>query len=185
MHFTPLEIAGALLVEVERHGDERGSFARTWCVEEFARHGIAPMVQASASFNRRAGTLRGMHFAWPPASEGKLVRCTRGRVHDVLLDLRPTSPRFLQHRAVVLDAAEQNAIFIPPGVAHGFQSLDDDCEVGYMMTEAYRPELADGVRHDDPCFGIRWPLPVSMIAERDAGYPDFDAEVHRRRFAAR
>ena len=184
MRFTPLPIAGAWAVDVERHSDERGFFARTWCSEEFAAHGIAPIVQASVSFNRRAGTLRGMHFAWPPAAESKLVRCTQGRVHDVLLDLRPGSATFLQHHAVVLQSVEHNAVFIPSGVAHGFQALQDDCEVSYMMTEAYLAHWADGVRHDDPRFGIRWPLPVAMIAARDAGYADFDVDAHRRRFAA-
>ena len=123
-----------------------------------------------------------MHFAWPPAQEGKVVRCARGRLHDVLLDLRPHSASFLTSLAVVLDAEEHNAVFVPPGVAHGFQTLLDNTEVHYMMSESYRPGLSDGVRFDDPQFGITWPLPVSCASDRDRQYPDFDATAHRRRF---
>lgn len=185
MIFKELSIAGARLIDVERRTDERGYFARLWCRDEFAAHGIAvDMVQASVSHNDIAGTLRGMHFTWPPSCEGKLVRCGRGRLLDVILDLRPDSPTFLHHVAVELDAADYTAVYIPPGVAHGFQTLVDGTDVVYMMTEIYRPELADGVRHDDAAFGIRWPLPVTRIAERDAAYPDFDIVAHRQRFAA-
>jgi dTDP-4-dehydrorhamnose 3,5-epimerase len=183
--FEELPIAGAYLIRVERRADERGYFGRLWCRAEFAAHGITvDMVQASVSHNDVAGTLRGMHFTWPPSHEGKLVRCGRGRVLDVILDLRPDSPTFMRHVAVELDASDHDAVYIPPGAAHGFQTLLDDTDVVYLMTEFYRPELADGVRYDDPCFGIRWPLPISRIAERDASYPDFDAVQHRRRFAA-
>lgn len=183
MRFEPLAIPGAFSITIEAHADERGYFARTWCRDEFAAHGIADaMVQSSVSRNHRAGTLRGMHFAWPPAREGKLVSCGRGRVHDVLLDLRPDSPAFLQHAALELDADRHDAVYIPPGVAHGFQTLTPDCEVRYMMTEAYRPECAAGVRFDDPAFGLRWPLPVGIVADRDRAYPDFDPVAHRARF---
>lgn len=185
MIFTELPIAGAYAIDVERRTDERGYFGRLWCRDEFAAHGIAvDMVQASVSHNEVAGTLRGMHFTWPPSMEGKLVRCARGRILDVMLDLRPDSPTFLRHVAVELDARAYNAVYIPPGAAHGFQTLVDASDVVYMMTEAYRPELADGVRYDDVAFGIRWPLPVTRIAERDATYPDFDSASHRCRFAA-
>lgn len=185
MIFSELPIAGAYAISVERRTDERGYFGRLWCREEFAAHGIpVDMVQASVSHNDVAGTLRGMHFTWPPSREGKLVRCGRGRILDVILDLRPDSPTFLRHVAVELDEREYNAVYIPPGAAHGFQTLVDDADVVYMMTEVYRPELADGVRYDDAAFGIRWPLPVARIAERDAAYPDFDSAAHRRRFAA-
>jgi dTDP-4-dehydrorhamnose 3,5-epimerase len=159
--------------------DDRGFFARTWCREEFARGGIAvDMVQASISHNRLAGTLRGMHFTWPPSLEAKLVRCERGQVRDVILDLRPASPAFLQHFAVTLDDEQRNALYIPQGVAHGFQTLADESTVLYMMTDFYRPELAGGVRFDDFAFGISWPLAVSSIVERDHTYPDFDLEMH-------
>jgi dTDP-4-dehydrorhamnose 3,5-epimerase len=177
-------IPDAYIVEIEPHGDDRGFFARTWCRDEFRRAGVdVEMVQASVSHNRLTGTLRGLHFTWPPALEGKLVRCERGRIFDVILDLRPHSPSFLAHFSVELDDDRRTAIYIPPGVAHGFQTLVDDCDVFYMMTESYRPELAAGVRHDDQQFGIAWPRAVSVIAERDRMYPSFDAQEHRARYA--
>jgi len=180
-HTTPISDAHA--VELERKADDRGFFARTWCREEFARNGSAvDMVQASISHNRLAGTLRGLHFAWPPSAEAKLVRCERGRVLDVILDLRPSSPSYLRHAAFTLDDERRNALYIPPGVAHGFQTLVEDCTVLYMMTELYRPALADGVRFDDPAFGIEWPLPVSCIVERDRDYADFDPAAHAARY---
>lgn len=183
MIFQPTPISGAHTVELERLADDRGFFARTWCREEFARAGIAvDMVQASVSHNRLAGTLRGLHFAWPPSREAKLVRCERGQVLDVILDLRPASPSFLRHLAVPLDDGRRNALYIPPGVAHGFQTLVEDCTVLYMMSDFYRPELADGVRFDDPAFGITWPLPVSCIIERDRGYADFHSASHASRY---
>jgi dTDP-4-dehydrorhamnose 3,5-epimerase len=183
--FSQLPIAGAYAISFEPHVDERGYFGRLWCRDEFAAQGICvDMVQASVSHNDVAGTLRGMHFTWPPSREGKLVRCGRGRILDVILDLRPDSPTFLRHVAVELDAGEHNAVYIPAGAAHGFQTLVDDTDVVYMMTEVYRPELADGVRYDDAAFGIRWPLPVTRIAERDAAYQDFDVVGHRHRFDA-
>lgn len=182
MIFEPLPIAGAFLVRTEPHVDDRGHFARIWCRDEFSAHGIASeMAQASVSFNRRAGTLRGLHFTWPPSQEAKLVRCGRGRIFDVLVDLRPASPSYLAHHAVEIDATRGDAVFIPYGVAHGFQTLDNDCEVVYMMTDRYRPELADGVRYNDPRFGIEWPMDVTAIADRDRTYPDFDPEAHQHR----
>lgn len=174
MIFTTTPIAGALLVAPERLTDERGYFARLWCAESFAAQGIAgAMVQSSVSYNRLAGTVRALHYARAPAQEGKLVRAQRGRIHDVIVDLRADSPSYLQHFSVELSAASQLALYVPPGVAHGFQTLEDDCEIVYLMTEAYRPDCAAGVRYNDPAFGIEWPLPVSLIAERDANYPDF------------
>lgn len=184
MIFENTLIPGVTLIVPELHEDERGHFARTWCRREFAARGMqVDMVQASVSHNRRAGTVRGLHFAWPPSTEAKLVRCERGRIHDVVLDLRPESPAFAQHFAVVLDDERRNAIYIPHGVAHGFQTLASDCDVLYMMTDFYRAELADGVRYDDNAFGINWPLPVTSIAERDRTYSNFDAAAHRTRFA--
>ena len=136
MIFAATPIPGAHVIALEQRADERGFFARTWCRDEFARAGIpVEMVQASLSHNQCAGTLRGMHFAWPPANEAKLVRCERGAVHDVILDLRPDSPAYQQHFAIVLDDKQCNALYIPPGVAHGFQTLADDCDVLYMMTD--------------------------------------------------
>jgi dTDP-4-dehydrorhamnose 3,5-epimerase len=177
MRFEPLAIDGAALVRIEPHPDSRGFFARTFCVEEFAAAGLpTQLLQASVSYNERAGTVRGMHFQWPPSREGKLVRCTRGRLYDVLLDLRPQSPAFLQHVAVTLDEDKRDAIFIPPGIAHGFQTLLPGTEVSYQMTDSYAPELAAGVRWNDPAFAISWPMPQIVISERDAHYPDFDRE---------
>ncbi len=186
MIFVATPLAGAYIVEPERKSDERGFFARTWCKHEFGRRGIdAHIAQASISYNHRAGTLRGMHFSWPPAQEGKLVRCERGAIHDVIIDLRPDSQTFTQHFAVRLDADARRALYIPPGFAHGFQTLADGTEVLYMMTDFYRPELADGVRYDDPAFGILWPRPVTVVVERDRSYPDFDPTAFARAYNAR
>lgn len=185
MILRPTPIAGARVVELDPQADERGFFARTWCREEFRQAGIdVEIVQASVSHNRRAGTLRGMHFAWPPSREGKLVRCERGRVFDVIVDLRPDSPSFLAHFAVDLDDDRRTALYVPPGVAHGFQTLVDACDVYYMMSDFYRPELAGGVRYDDPRFGIVWPRAVSAIVERDRTYPLFDEAGHCAAYAA-
>lgn len=178
MIFEPTAIAGAWLIRPQRSADDRGHFARLWCQEEFALHGIAmSMVQANTSFNHHRGTLRGLHFSAAPAREGKLVRCARGVVHDVILDLRVGSATYLRHVAIELRSDEATALYVPPGLAHGFQTLEDQCEMHYLMTEAYRPELARGVRYDDPAFDINWPLPVALIHERDRGYPDFDARA--------
>lgn len=180
MIFEATPIEGAYVVRVEPLVDERGFFARTWCHDEFAAHGIEiDIVQASISHNRVAGTLRGMHYSASPAREGKLVRCERGRVYDVIVDLRRGSPSFLTQFAIELDDRRRDALYIPPQVAHGFQTLEPDCDVLYMMSDRYRPELARGARHDDPRLDIRWPLPVSVIAERDRNWPDFaDGSSH-------
>jgi dTDP-4-dehydrorhamnose 3,5-epimerase len=175
MRFEALDIPGAVLVEIERKADPRGFFARSFCAEEFRRQGLPQQfVQCSISYNERRGTLRGMHFQWPPSREGKLVRCIRGRLFDVLIDLRPGSPAYLQHRAVVLDEDERNAVFIPHGIAHGFQTLVDRTEVFYQMTDFFAPQLNAGVRWNDPTFSIAWPLPAPSLSERDAACPGFD-----------
>ena len=174
MIFEAAPIPGAFVVDLERREDERGFFARVWCREEFAAVGMdSEIVQASLSHNRLAGTLRGLHFARAPAREGKIVRCERGRIFDVIIDLRPDSPAYLRHFSIELDEQRRSSLYVPPGVAHGFQTLADDSDVLYLMTEAYRPELGDGVRFDDPMFGIRWPRSVSLMAERDRSYPDY------------
>ncbi|HEY8507269.1 MAG TPA: dTDP-4-dehydrorhamnose 3,5-epimerase [Steroidobacteraceae bacterium] len=174
MKFTTTALEGVLLVDIERHTDERGFFARTWCAREFAAAGIdTPLVQTSVSWNARRGTLRGMHFQRPPSREGKLVRCTRGRMLDVLVDLRPESATFLKHVRVELEAETYRAVYVPPGVAHGFQTLVDDTEVLYCMTDYHAPELAAGVRWNDPAFGIEWPITPPIMNARDASYPDF------------
>jgi len=175
MRFQPLDIPGAVLVSIEPHRDARGFFARSFCVEEFEAHGLPrEAVQASISYNERRGTVRGMHFQWPPSREGKLVRCVRGGVLDVLLDLRPASPTYLQHRAVRLDEDNRDAVFIPHGIAHGFQTLADRTEVLYQMTDMFAPDLNAGVRWNDPAFGIQWPVEQIVISDRDAQCPDFD-----------
>ncbi len=181
MQFEPLGVAGAALVRIEPLPDPRGFFARTFCAREFAAAGLATAVaQSSVSYNERAGTVRGMHFQWPPSQEAKLVRCLRGRLHDVLLDLRPQSPSYLRHVAVSLDEDNRDAVFIPPGIAHGFQTLSDRTEVLYQMSDYFVPDISTGFRWNDPAFGIAWPMPVSAMSERDANCDDFD----RRRFEA-
>jgi dTDP-4-dehydrorhamnose 3,5-epimerase len=175
MLFTAGRLPGVFIVDIERLVDERGFFARTWCAREFREHGLPDSLrQASISYNRVAGTLRGMHFQRPPSREGKLVRCIRGAVYDVVVDLRPQSPAFLHHEAVELTAANRRGIYIPPGFAHGFQTLTDDAEVQYQMTDDYAPDLAGGCRWNDPALGIDWPLPPTVISDRDRGYADLD-----------
>lgn len=176
MIFHPLEIPGAFLLEPERLVDRRGFFARTYCRHELENRGLDPtVVQCNISVNHLRGTVRGMHYQVAPGEEIKLVRCTRGGIHDVILDLRPESPRFKNHLAVTLDADNRLSLYIPAGVAHGFQTLEDETEVFYQMSEFYAPEHARGVRWNDPAFTIEWPLELSMISERDQGFPDFVA----------
>lgn len=187
MKFAVLGIHQACLVKIERHADARGFFARTFCAGEFAREGLpTEIVQASVSFNSRRGTLRGLHFQWPPSREGKLVRCLRGAVFDVLLDLRPGSPTYLRHVAVSLDDENRDAVYVPHGVAHGFQTLVDSTEVLYQMTDVHAPELAAGVRWNDPAFGIEWPLKdAAHMSERDARYADFDSGAFKAELRSR
>lgn len=183
MIFEPLPLEGAFRIEAEKARDERGFFARIICVREFADHGLnGSFIQSSISHNRLRGTVRGMHFQWPPSREAKLVRCIRGRVQDFLIDLRPGSATFQQHVSVVLDETEANAVYIPPGFAHGFQTLLDDSVVQYHMTDEFRPDLAAGFRWNDPAFSITMPLPVTVIAARDAEYPLFDRAVYEARY---
>lgn len=181
MHFTKTPLGGAFVIDVEPREDERGLFARTFCAQEFAAHGLdARIAQASVSFNRRAGTLRGLHYQATPDGEVKLIRCTAGAIFDVILDLRPDSPTYLQHFGATLTSRERRALYIPVGFAHGFQTLADDTEVLYQMSTAYVPESARGVRWNDPAFGIAWPAASDRIMnDRDRTYPDFDGEVHR------
>jgi dTDP-4-dehydrorhamnose 3,5-epimerase len=172
---TPLP--GAWVVEPERIGDERGWFARTFDAAIFADHGLDPaVVQANASFNAQRGTLRGMHYQREPHGEPKLVRCVRGRIYDVAVDLRPGSPAYCRWHAVELGADDGRAFFLPRGIAHGFQTLTDDCEIHYLMGAPYVPEAAAGVRWDDPAFAIAWPDPGGerTIADKDLAFPDFE-----------
>lgn len=187
MRFEPFSIDRVVCVHIEAQTDGRGLFARTFCVEEFARAGLPTrFVQSSTSFNARRGTVRGMHFQWPPSREAKLVRCVRGAVHDVVLDLRPESPTYLRHQAVVLDEDNRKAIFIPSGVAHGFQTLADSSELVYQMTDFYAPQLAAGYRWNDATFGIEWPIETEVvISERDGTYGDFESGAHELELARR
>jgi dTDP-4-dehydrorhamnose 3,5-epimerase len=173
---TPLR--PACVIEVEPARDERGSFARTFCAKAFATHALPTVfVQSSLSFNHRRGTLRGMHYQAEPSAEGKLVRCTRGAAFDVIVDLRGDSPTLRRWFAVELTGANARAIYVPPGFAHGYQTLCDGTELFYQMTTEYCPELARGVRWDDPALGIDWPLPSPVLSARDAVWPDLPA-VH-------
>jgi dTDP-4-dehydrorhamnose 3,5-epimerase len=174
MRYIETPLAGAFVIEPERFEDERGFFARTFCAKEFAERGLDSRVsQANVSYNERRGTLRGMHYQRPPHAEAKLVRCTRGAIHDVIVDLRPDSTTYLGHFAVRLDEDNRTMLYVPEGCAHGYLTLADRTEVAYVMSEAYSPDHGAGVRYDDPAFGIAWPEPVRVILERDRTYPDF------------
>jgi dTDP-4-dehydrorhamnose 3,5-epimerase len=176
--FRETPLAGAYVIEPEPFADARGLFVRTWCAEEFARHGLSTrIVQTSLSYNDRRGTLRGMHYQVPPLAEVKLVRCVRGALYDVIADLRPSSPTFLRHFAVTLTADDRRALYIPEGFAHGFQTLEDGTEVAYQMSEAYSPAHGRGIRWNDAAVGIDWPIAQPILNERDASYPDFVVEV--------
>jgi dTDP-4-dehydrorhamnose 3,5-epimerase len=172
--FTETELPGAFLIEPEMHEDDRGFFARTFCRQEFEERGLNPrVVQCNVSFNKRKGSLRGMHFQTSPYAEAKLVRCTAGSIYDVIIDLRPSSPAFKKHLGVELSARNRKMLYIPEDFAHGFQTLEDDTEVFYQMSQYYSPEHSRGVRWDDPAFGISWPPGERIIIERDRTYPDF------------
>ncbi len=172
MIFRETKLKDAFIIELERLEDERGFLARTFCQEEFKAHGLNPrFVQCNISFNKKTGTLRGMHYQVAPHEEAKLVRCTRGAIYDVIVDLRSDSPMFKQWLAVELTAENRKALYIPAGLAHGFQTLADDTEVFYQMSEFYCAESARGVRWNDPAFGIEWPLPITIIAEKDSTLP--------------
>ena len=175
MHFTPTPLDGAWLVDLEPVSDERGFFARTWCAREFESRGlVARIAQCSVSFNRRAGTLRGMHFQTPAHEETKVVRCTRGAAHDVIIDLRPGSATLGRWFAAELTAANHRGLYVPAGFAHGFQTLVDDTEIVYQISEFHEPSSARGVRWDDPAFAIAWPSAASRtISPRDLGFADF------------
>ena len=184
MKFTETPLSGAFIVDLERREDDRGFFARMFCQNEFTEHGLKPVIaQANVGFNRRRGTLRGMHFQYPPSAETKYVRCTRGAVLDVIVDLRPESPTYLEHVAVELSADTGRGIYIPERFAHGYQALADDTETTYMVGEFYAPQDEGGLAHDDPRLGIDWPLPVSEISPKDAAWAplsEVEDEVRRR-----
>lgn len=171
MRFIQTKLQGAYVIELEKREDERGFFARTWCEKEFARFGLDPkLVQCSISFNQKKGTVRGMHLQLPPHPEAKLVRCTQGAIYDVIVDLRPDSYTFQQWVAVELTAKNRNSLYVPKGFAHGFQTLKDDTEVFYQMSEFYAPGYSWGFRWNDLLFNISWPETVTTISKRDKDY---------------
>jgi dTDP-4-dehydrorhamnose 3,5-epimerase len=182
--FTETKLKGAFILDLERREDNRGYFARTFCQREFEAHGLKPVIaQANTAFNRYKGTLRGMHFQYPPKAESKLVRATRGAILDIIVDLRPESPTYLQHVAVELSAENQRALYVPERFAHGYQALADATETTYQVGEFYAPETEGGLSPTDPRLGLAWPLPVSEISPKDAAWKplaEIEAEVRRR-----
>ena len=169
MIFTETKLRGAYLIDLGKHEDERGFFARSWCAEEFESHGLnARLVQCNISFNKKRGTLRGMHYQAAPYEEAKLVRCTMGALYDVIIDLRSNSPTYKEWVSVELTAQNRRAFYVPEGFAHGFQTLVDETEVFYQMSEFFHPECARGIRWDDPAFGISWPIFNPIVSERDS-----------------
>ena len=175
MLFKPTGLHDAYIVEPEPIADARGFFARMWCADEFRAHGHdVQFVQANTSYNRHRGTLRGMHFQAPPHEELKLVRCTKGAVYDVIVDLRPDSPTFRRWTGVELSEENRRALCVPEGFAHGYQTLTEDAEVFYLVSAPYAPGAERGVRYDDPAFGIEWPIPVGAVSDKDRAWADFD-----------
>lgn len=174
MNFSPTTLQGAFIIDLDRRNDERGYFARTWCKREFEERGLeTALVQCSVSHNLRRHTLRGMHWQESPHGEAKLVRCTRGAIWDVVVDLRTESPTYMRNFGIELTAESGRAFYIPEGVAHGFVTLEDNSDVFYQMSEFYEPAFARGVRWNDPAFALDWPVTTPILHPRDAAYPDF------------
>lgn len=172
MIFSHTRLAGAFTIDLERAEDDRGFFARTFCRREFEAHGLkADVAQGNLSWNRRRGTLRGMHYQVVPGAEAKVVQCAAGALYDVIVDLRPESPTFRRWEAFELTTDNRRMLYVPEGFAHGFQTLTDECSVLYLMTEFYSPAHARGIRWDDPAFGIEWPIADPIVSDRDAGFP--------------
>ncbi len=181
MVFRETAIQGVFEIELERRGDERGFFARLYCKAEFAQAGLRnSLVQINNSLSREAGTLRGMHYQLPPRADERLVRCVKGAVHDVVLDIRPDSPTYLKSASAVLSAENRKMIFVPVGCAHGFLTLEPDTEIFYFVTDFYSPEHERGIRYNDPAVDIEWPMDPVVISEKDRNHPDFDPEIHLR-----
>ena len=176
MIFTETPLAGAFVVDLEPLRDDRGFFARTYCRREFEARGLlATVAQCNVSVSRARGTLRGMHYQVAPAVEAKLVRCTRGRIHDVIVDMRPDSPTYLRHFGVELGAESRRALYVPGLFAHGFLTLTDDAEVTYQVSEFYTPKAERGLRYDDPALAIDWPVPVAVLSDKDLAWPPLGA----------
>ena len=174
MIFTETEIPGAFIVELEKREDERGFFARGWCQTEFRQHGLADTVrQVNISYNRHKHTLRGFHYQVAPSQEDKLLRCTRGAIHDVMIDLRPDSPTYKRHIGIELSAANYRMLQVPKGCANAFLTLQDETEVTYLVSEFYAPATERGVRWDDPAFDIAWPFAPAVISDKDRSWPDY------------
>jgi dTDP-4-dehydrorhamnose 3,5-epimerase len=172
MIFKPTRLQGAYVIELDREEDHRGFFARAFCRKEFEEHGLNPsVVQCNVSRNRRAGTIRGLHFQRPPSAEAKLVRCLRGAIYDVIVDLRPGSPTYLEHFGAELNEENGAALYVPEMFAHGYQALTDDAEALYQVSEFFAPACEGGLRYDDPALGIRWPAPVTEISAKDRAWP--------------
>lgn len=171
MQFIETKLKGAYVIELEPRSDHRGFFARTFCQQEFEAHGLKPAVaQCNLSFNAKKGTLRGLHYQRPPATEAKLIRCIRGAIYDVIVDMRPDSPTYLQHVGVELSADNHRAFYVPDLFAHGYQSLEDGSEALYQVSEFYTPGVEGGLRYDDPALGIEWPLPAVEVSEKDQSW---------------
>ncbi len=178
MIYTETPLAGAWVLEVEPRTDERGFFARTFDAQEAEARGMRPVVaQCNLSFNHAAGTLRGMHMQIAPATEPKLVRCTRGAIYDVIVDMRPSSPTYLQHFGIELTADNRRQLYVPDLFAHGYLTLTDSAEVAYQVGEFYSPGYERGLRYDDPTLGIEWPIPVAVISPKDAAWPLLDVST--------
>ncbi len=172
MIFTETKLEGAFVIDLDLKEDNRGFFARTFCQHEFEKHGLKPVIaQANVAFNRYRGTTRGMHFQFPPAAETKLVRCTRGAILDIIVDLRPESTTYLEHVAVELSVENHRALYVPERFAHGYQVLEDETETSYQVGEFYAPEHEGGLRFDDPDLGLTWPLEAGEISEKDGSWP--------------
>jgi len=176
MLFTETKLKGAFIIDLEPKTDNRGFFARAFCQKEFEAHGLKPAVaQCNLAFTHKQGTLRGMHYQVPPAAEAKLFRCTKGANYHVIIDLRPESPTYLQHVGVELTPENRRALYVPEMFAHGYQAQVDSCEAIYQVSEFYTPGCEQGLRYDDPTFGIEWPIPVSEITQKDASWPLFES----------
>src|SRR5881394_3660562 len=184
MIFTETRLRGAFILDLERREDNRGFFARVFCQREFEQHGLEPVIaQANVAFNRRKGTVRGMHFQYPPAAETKLVRATRGAILDIIVDLRPESPTYLQHVAVELNEDNARALYVPERFAHGYQVLRDNTETSYQVGEFYTPGCEGGLMYDDPDLALKWPLPVAVISEKDRAWKplaEIEPELQKR-----
>lgn len=175
MIFTETKLKGAFIIDIEKKGDNRGFFARAFCKNEFKEHGLnTNIVQGNIAFSKHKGTLRGMHFQYPPAAESKLVRCTRGKIIDIIIDLRPESDTFLQHISVELSEDNYRAIYVPERFAHGYQVLEDNTETSYQVGAFYAPETEGGLPYNDPKFNLEWPLEVTELSEKDSKWKPFD-----------